>query len=311
MSCLCPLTAWRSTAGRNPKTGLWPIVFDVKNGIASESLQVPCGQCLGCRLDRAKNWAIRCVHESRMHEKNCFLTLTYDDEHLKESCIKKGKVTLNKRDYVLFMKRLRKEIEKDGKKIKFFHCGEYGEKGQRPHHHACIFGYDFDDKILFKSARSVNLYRSPTLERIWQKGFATIGAVTFDTASYVAAYCTKKVTGPKALSHYKGRVPEYVTMSRNPGLGKTFLEKYTGDIYNYDRVIMNGRSCRPSRYYDSIYDIKNHDRLENLKKERLAKIDPEKNTKKALDMKREVLKLKFSQKQRIYENGHPQTLQHS
>lgn len=301
MTCFNPLTAWRSKGAPNPKTGLRAIVFDVKNGNTEESIQIPCGQCLGCRLERSKQWAIRCMHEARMHENNCFVTLTYNNWNLDKYCKKGDVYSLNKREFVLFMKRLRKAFPENI--IKFFHAGEYGEKYSRPHHHVCIFGMHFPDKIPWKKSGDIILYRSPKLEKIWVHGYSSIGDVNWETACYVAKYVTKKITGPNADRHYSGRNPEYVTMSRNPGIGKKFLQEFMTDIYNHDKVIINGHECRPPRYYDQIYDIDNHEKLQAFKQERINKIDQKNFTAPMLKMKREAVTLKFKQfSKRNYES---------
>lgn len=270
MTCFHPISAFRSKGGQGPN-GSWPIVFKAQNGITDKALQIPCGQCLGCRLDRARQWAIRCMHESVMHQDNIFLTLTYDNKHLKERCKKddNGRYSLNKKDFVNFLKRFRKYY---GTGIKFFHCGEYGERFQRPHHHSCVFGTSIPDKVPFSKQGKNILYISPQILKLWPFGFHSIGEFNWDTASYVAGYVTKKVTGEKAKFHYSGREPEYQTMSRNPGIGKTFIDKYTGDVYNYDKVVINGRSCRPPRYYDNIYDNINHEDLVKIKERRLIEV---------------------------------------
>ena len=177
--------------------------------IISQRSTVACGQCVGCRLERSRQWAIRCVHESQMHEQNCFITLTYSDEFLPEN----GSLQL--KHFQDFMKRLRFHV---GGGIRFFHCGEYGEENGRPHHHAIIFNHDFADKKVWKTNNGVVLYRSKILEELWPYGFATVGCVSFESAAYVARYITKKVNGDMADSHYLGREPEYITMSRRPGV---------------------------------------------------------------------------------------------
>ena len=151
---------------------------------------VPCGQCIGCRLERSRQWAIRCVHEASLHTDNCFITLTYSPDCLPSDG------SLNHDDFQKFFKRLRKHIAP--KKIRYYMCGEYGEDLQqpsklgRPHFHACLFGLDFDDKQLYIVRDDVKLYTSATLEKIWGKGFVTIGDVTFESAAYVARYIAKK-----------------------------------------------------------------------------------------------------------------------
>lgn len=139
MPCYHPLTGYRSKSGRDPKSGKWPLTFDLSNAYIDMPVTVPCGQCIGCRLDKSRDWAVRCLHEASLYQDNCFITLTYDDAHLDPLG------SLNKDDFVKFMKRLRFQY---GPKIRFFHCGEYGTLLNRPHHHACIFNFDFYDKEL-------------------------------------------------------------------------------------------------------------------------------------------------------------------
>ena len=93
------------------QNGKFPIVFTPKDGYYDMPIQVPCGQCAGRRLDQSKQWALRCVHEAQVHDENCFITLTYNNENLP----KDG--SLNKRDFQLFMKRLIKEMEVKGQEL--------------------------------------------------------------------------------------------------------------------------------------------------------------------------------------------------
>ena len=146
--------------------------------------QLPCGKCAECLLERARDWSIRCTHEAKMHTQNAFITLTYADEHLPAD----GK--LKYLDFQLFMKRLRKHC---GKEISYFMCGEYGEKTARPHYHACIFGYDFDDKKKIReNALGDEIWNSEKLTELWGLGHTEIGSVTQQYAGYVARYVLKK-----------------------------------------------------------------------------------------------------------------------
>ena len=162
MPCYHPISAYQCTDGSI-------VFYESKRHDVSRSLQLPCGQCVGCRLERSRQWAIRCMHEAQMHTQNCFLTLTYDDAHLPSDR------SLHYRDFQLFIKRLRKRYP--GRRIRYYMAGEYGENFGRPHWHACIFGFDFDDKKLWKrtSANSL-LYRSKDLELLWPFGYSSIGA---------------------------------------------------------------------------------------------------------------------------------------
>lgn len=206
---------------------------------------------------------MRCVHEAKLYPHNCFITLTYNNENLPEDN------SLDKSHFQLFMKRLRDHISYhyNDRKIRYFHCGEYGEQLGRPHYHALLFNYDFNDKILHRvTPRGDKLYTSPTLEKLWGKGFATIGDANFETAAYVARYVTKKITGPNSFEHYtkydrdSGEIitdllPEYTTMSRRPGIGRAWLEKYLSDVYPDDFVLLRGKKLKPPKAYDNFHKI--------------------------------------------------------
>lgn len=180
------------------------------------------------------------------------------------------------------MKRLRKFASPT--KLRFFHCGEYGDKYQRPHYHAILFNYDFTDKQTYsRTERGDQIYTSKTLTSLWQNGNAWIGAVTFESAAYVARYCLKKITGKSASEHYANkstgelRQPEYVTMSRRPGIGKGWYEKWNSDIYPRDYAIIRGMKVRPPKYYDGLYEMSSPLDFNCMKKQRVInalKIDP-------------------------------------
>lgn len=263
MPCYNPLSAYRSREGRNPVTGKWPITFSLRDGFSDLPVTVPCGQCIGCRLERSRNWAVRCIHEASLHEHNCFLTLTYSDDNLPEGG------SLNKRDIVLFLKRLRKQF---GSGIRFLQCGEYGEQFARPHHHVLLFNHDFSDKYLWSQRRGISLFRSPSLENLWPYGMSSIGALTFESAAYVARYVTKKITGPLANYHYDGLLPEYITMSRRPGIAHEWISNNMDDVYPNDRVyIKTNVVARPPRYYDKIYDLNHKEEFNFIRRIRMRK----------------------------------------
>lgn len=192
---------------------------------------------------------MRCVHESKCHDVNSFVTLTYDDDHLESP-------SLEYRDFQLFMKRLRKSSEG---RLRFFACGEYGEENQRPHFHALLFGKTFGAREKIGS----NLYRSPELEKVWPHGMSSFGDVTFQSAAYVARYSIKKINGPLAADHYKrvhvstGEIvsvsPEFGHMSLKPGIGRPWFDKYWKDVYKArDCCIIDGKEYPAPRYYDQL-----------------------------------------------------------
>jgi len=268
MPCYYPLTGYESIEVN--ESGKRSIVFQHRKGFVDRMIKVPCGNCIGCRLDRAQKWALRCVHEASLYDENCFITLTYDEEHIP----KNGSLVVQ--DFQKFMKRLRKKYP--DKTIRFFHCGEYGEQTQRPHYHACIFNYDFPDKKPLPSKSKDQLYSSDILSELWPYGLSSIGALTYNSASYVARYIMKKVTGKKAKEYYQGRKPEYVTMSRKPGLGHQWIKENYKDIYPEDFVVLRGgQKFKAPKYYDTVYDQIDHKKLQQIKlrRERQAKADPD------------------------------------
>lgn len=239
------------------------ITFRPSSSIRQKPIDLPCGQCIGCRLERSRQWAVRCMHEASLYTDNAFITLTYNDQNIPPNG------TLVKEHFQKFMKRLRKSIAP--KPVRYYHCGEYGEKLQRPHYHALLFGHDFEDKKFFSSKNNNSVYTSDSLSKLWPYGFSVSGAVTFDSAAYVARYVMKKVTGARAIEHYQGRIPEYTTMSRRPGIGKGWYEKYKTDVYPLDRVVVRGNSTRPPRFYDYLLGLEDRAQFELIKIQREEK----------------------------------------
>jgi hypothetical protein len=250
MACTSPVRLYRSKKGPGTN-GKWPLK-GLSQGDPSKLELVPCGRCIHCRLERSRQWAIRCVHESQMHKDNSFITLTYRDEELVTGGFVRP--SLYPRHLQLFMKRLRKEY---GNGIRFFACGEYGERFNRPHYHACIFGLDFEDKAFYNSKGGNNMYTSNSLDRIWSHGSCIIGDVTFESAAYVARYIMGKHLGATA-DYYEqhGIEPEFVRMSRRPGIGTPWLEKYGKDVFPNDMVVVRGGiKCKPPRFYSNKYNF--------------------------------------------------------
>lgn len=202
-----------------------------------------------------------------MHKESGFLTLTYSDENLPIVKNKAGEVlpSVNKRHIQLFMKKLRKHINI---KIRYYQCAEYGTKNKRPHHHAIIYGWEPTDKILISKENEIPLYTSPELEKIWGKGKIAWGELTFDSAAYVARYCVEKINGNRAEKHYNGRMPEYSTMSRRPGIASDWYKKYKNDILNHDTAIINGHETKPPKYYDKILQREDLDKYISVKERR-------------------------------------------
>ena len=271
MGCDSPLKGFkdRDTGG---------LTFRRENGY--EKMEVACGQCLGCRLDYSRMWAMRIVHESTLHEYNggnCFVTLTYRDardcsiEQLEKGYHVPEDWSLYKSHFQKFMKRLRHHFP--DQEIRYFYAGEYGRNCKhginledrhclfcntgRPHYHACLFNCSFDDLEAYQSDGGIMRYTSPTLERLWGYGFVDVGELNYNSASYTARYILKKVRKVNSEDHYctydlNGEItwisPEFVGMSRGNashkgkrcGIGAGWLEKYRDDVYPADDVPVPG-----------------------------------------------------------------------
>lgn len=258
MPCFHPLPAWRSQ--QLTSKGKLGLTFRRQEGTPS-TLDIPCGQCIGCRLEKARQWALRIEHERTLHLNSSFITLTYNDESLPPGG------SLRPDDWTRFMKRLRKSTGQN--RLRFYQCGEYGETTQRPHHHAIVFGYWPHDGVRLHSYSRDDefpLWTSASLEKLWGLGNVSVGQVTFETAGYVARYVTKKITGPDAASHYGDRVPEYATMSRRPGIGNGAFINRGAFYYQEDAIILpGGRKVKPPRYYDTLMEKKDPKLLETIK----------------------------------------------
>jgi len=263
MSCYRPIPAWRGPVNDSGKRSL---VFDsTKNQVPGSEILLPCGKCVGCRLERSRQWAMRCVHESELYDRNCFLTLTYSDEKLPEG----GTLVLE--DFQKFMKKLRKRFPEEHPR--YFMCGEYGEEKGRPHYHACLFNFDFDDKVLWSTRDGVRLYTSCTLNTIWGHGYCVIGDVTFDSAAYVARYILKKQLGADSVIYkQKNLRPEFTSMSRRPGIGAGWYDSFKADIIPSDRCVINGKEVQPPRYYFSRLERDDPVRYLEMKEARKGKM---------------------------------------
>jgi len=258
MPCYHPLDAFILEDGS--------VSFKHNHPLIHSSIQLPCGRCIGCRLQRSYDWAVRATHEASFHEKNCFLTLTYDAEHLPED------LSVSVRELQLFFKRLRKHLQLTPIKFRYLACGEYGEKLSRPHYHVCLFGFDFDDKKLFQASESKTTYTSDLLSKLWGKGHCLIGEFNYKTASYTAQYVLKKIGGQQAKQHYTvvnyktGELielkPEFLVMSRKPGLGAGWIEKFGKQVLHHDAVVIEGKKRPVPRYYEKKLDLQNGLKLE-------------------------------------------------
>uniref|UniRef100_A0AAU8B1L6 Replication initiator protein n=1 Tax=Dulem virus 128 TaxID=3145605 RepID=A0AAU8B1L6_9VIRU len=300
MPCYFPLVGV-DTGAINLETGkkiiaIHPHGTQVDESQCLDVFPIPCGHCIGCRLDRSRLWADRCMLELMYHERACFITLTYDDFHIPRRFYgssadgtAKPCFTLLKRDFQLFIKRLRKA--NPSLSIRYFACGEYGPSTFRPHYHAILFGIDFDDREELPRASSsgMKLYTSEKLNKAWSfpprnergesyspnssvAGIATVQDVTWETCAYTARYVQKKLYGNEARFYEKHNlVPPFSLMSRRPGIGRRYLDDHP-EVFDYSHIHIatcdGGRSINIPKYYLKILETTDAEKADALKRVR-------------------------------------------
>jgi hypothetical protein len=241
------------------------------------------------------------------HQSASFLTLTYDSDHLPWDG------SLNKQHLTKFFKDLR--IRHPDKKLRYYACGEYGEKLSRPHYHICLYGYDFPDRDLFKSHRGNNTYTSKELSKIWKRGFHTIGQLNWNTAAYTARYVMKKINGTQSADAYLRPhhlitdleiqvEPEFTTMSLKPGIGADWFLEFETDVFPSDEIILKGKRFAVPSYYTKIKARTDPEYIENLKiTRRLNAVKHEKNnTPERLKAREKYQTLQTTMLKRSYED---------
>lgn len=241
MPCYKPITAFKPLEGG-------AVVFSEKKGC--REIQIPCGQCIGCRIKRQNAWAVRAMCEAQLHVENWFPTFTYADENLPMYG------SLNYRDMQLALQRMRRRFGS----FRYFVAGEYGDSFGRCHWHALMFGLHLPDLDVVKMVGGQPIYKSKLLEEAWGKGNVYLGLVTPQSARYCATYTVKKINGDRAEDHYTrvisetGEIvklaPEMARMSLNPGLGAAWLDKYWPEVVTHDGVYFDGRKNPVPRFFD-------------------------------------------------------------
>lgn len=262
--CLNPTKAHRASDGN--------ISFVGKNSYGE--LWLPCSQCINCRKTYSESWGVRMMHEASEHPENCFLTLTYSDDHLPPNG------SLDYSHTQTFIKNLRAALSYSNfdRKIKYYLAGEYGDQLGRPHYHAILFGFDFsapvyykgrDNSVLEEYTKDGNVYREFSfLDDLWQKGKCNVGEVNYETCRYTASYVSKKVSGRSSAAHYGSKLPERAFMSN--GIGRTWLERFYADVYPDDFCIHSGKRLKVPKYYDRWLETHNSSLFQQVKLSREA-----------------------------------------
>lgn len=299
MPCLSPVEGWFTPQGLSFKPP--------KGKIDGEPVKVACRNCIGCKVDRSKEWSVRIMHEAQLHDENMFITLTYREADLPQD---QG---LHHSHFQAFMKRLRQyALRHHGKKrIAYYMCGEYGDKFGRPHYHAIIFGLKMPDIKKYGK-----LYNSQKLEDIWQLGYTSVGTVTLESSAYVARYILKKITGDDAERHYvkafvdeeTGEIvetfkvePEYNRMSTRPAIGKEWFKMYSGDFGNdpENQVChINGKTFPMPQYYLKRLKIQDPDKYEKVLEARTRHAKENQLTDEELEMRKQTFNVHLRTKNR-------------
>lgn len=313
MSCYHPLIG--IPKGRSLETGKMQYTilpynenYEKDKYIGQDVIQIPCGNCIGCRLEYSRQWANRCMLELQYHENAYFLTLTYNEGNLplrwhvdKETGEAAPVATLVKRDWQLFMKRLRRSFP--DQQLRFFMSGEYGEQNFRPHFHAIVFGLNIPDLRFYKKLDKYDYYTSSKIQKIWDfeanlshnsidnpdamvynvdsgkwsvtplatRGLVIIGEVNWDTCAYTARYVMDKMKGPsKNFYDERGIEPPFSLMSRRPGIGRQYYDDH--DCYEYSAICVStpqgGKKFPPPKYFDRLLERDDPERLASIKQQR-------------------------------------------
>jgi len=267
MPCADPIPAYRPAAGG-------PLQFNYpKDGRAYTPIQLPCGSCILCRQEQARQWAVRITHEAQLWEENSFLTLTYADANLPQYN------SLNYEHLQMFWDRLRAHNRRKGEKSpRYYAVGEYGDKTMRPHYHACIFGEAFTEDRIFIRQTPSPLWTSPFLEKVWGLGQVSVGALNFATARYTASYITKKLRSKQKYVRVDEETGELIAleqprsfMSRN--IARDWWNTNRHYVSAHDQVVIDGATQKPPKAYDKWLGERSELALEMIKEERGEKAE--------------------------------------
>jgi hypothetical protein len=255
-------------------------------------LSFPCGKCAECKAARISGWTFRLMKEAERSTSALFITLTYEIPPLTE----KGLMTLDKRDPVLFIKKIRKKHHiNDNTKLKYYLAGEYGTKGDRPHYHIILFNANLSDLIGKQLATQIELGnltldgKTPMQIKAWQHGHSTIGELTEGGASYTCKYISKTARIPKFIGD--DRTPEYSNMSK--GIGDNYptesiIKWHRADILNRMYIpLKDGKAIKMPRYYKKHFYTELE--REEINKHLITQSDKEENKKSLGELKNDEL----------------------
>lgn len=274
MACEEPLRGYKASTGR--------LVFFKKTEKEYyqepyTGLQVPCGKCILCREEYARQTAVKITHEATCHEQNAFVTLTYRNENLPTHG------SLNYDDTSKFLKRLRQYARRkygNDFKLRYYLVGEYGDRSKRAHYHLCLFGLDFTEGAILCQSEPHRLWINLELQKLWGLGDVKIGALTFATARYTASYVTKKLRSKQRYVRIDEETGELVALVQpkafmSDNLGKAWWEKYGHQLEHHDYVIIDGTEQKPPKAYDRWLLERDPDRIAKIKQLRQERAKPQ------------------------------------
>lgn len=266
-------------------------IEELKNNLNYRYQLIPCGNCIGCRLEYSREWANRGYLETKSWKQNWFVTITYDDENMTtlEETKDQNEITywnngtwngtLVPKELTQFIKNVRQIMKRkyNEDNIRFMACGEYGEEGQRPHYHIIFFNLNLPTDTFFepKIINKETYFRNKIIEQAWTKGISNISEATWNNIAYTARYITKKVNGKTSSEHYasKGQTKEFLRVSRAPGIGRYYYDEKKEEIYKNDEIIIVNKegaiSTKPPKYFDKLYEKDNPEHWKEIKAKRI------------------------------------------
>lgn len=214
----------------------------------SDWYKLPCGRCTNCKIQIAKEWALRCCLELPYWEKSIFTTLTFRDSEMTDPSI-------HKKELSDFFHNVRNDLRKSKQKIKILGCGEYGDESMRKHYHAIIFGLGMsNEKITISHNCETYTSENSILEKNWSKGNVFNGIVTWNSCRYVASYVFKKYYDELKEDYYTSKGLENPFQHTSNGIGKQFYEEWANNILSKGYIMFNGIKHTIPRYFLELYE---------------------------------------------------------
>lgn len=202
-------------------------------------LEVPCGKCRLCKAKRVNEWSTRCQHELLYWEDHCAVTFTYDDDHLPVGG------SLQPDHFSSLVREIRRTY-----KCRYLVAGEYGDRTNRPHYHAIMYGVPLMAPIPAKEWWG----------QYWHHGHVHVAP----TDQKLIRYINKYLDGVSYDPQYRQSMVEAGLVlpfkRQSNGIGKRFAYDHL------DQMIRQGRNI--PRYYLRLFNIRGEDIFDRKKEVR-------------------------------------------